>query len=148
MNTIYCHRDQFGYPLYVGCTSNLSARTSQHKSKAPWWPLVDTVEVLDTIEDPREASHVEAEYIRDLDARYNVVRSPSLNIGKKPVTHGTQRLADLLLGRPVIDWATERRTAGKSWRQISLELRDLHNLDVTYETLRSWCLAETTEVAP
>lgn len=53
----------------------------------------------------------------------------------------TQRLADLLLGRPVIDWATERRTAGKSWRQISLELRDLHNLDVTYETLRSWCLA-------
>lgn len=57
----------------------------------------------------------------------------------------TQRLADLLLDEPVIDWATALRADGWSWGKISNELYARHNLHVTAETLRTWVL--TTEVA-
>jgi len=52
----------------------------------------------------------------------------------------THRYADVLLERPLAELVAERRSAGVSWRRISLELRDATNgeIDVTYETLRSW----------
>jgi hypothetical protein len=57
----------------------------------------------------------------------------------------TQRLASLLLNRPLAEYITERREAGRSWRLIA---RDLHQetdgqVDVTAETLRGW--SGTTE---
>lgn len=53
----------------------------------------------------------------------------------------TRRLADLLLGRPVEEWISERRLAGRSWRLIERDLRETTEgeVDVTHETLRSWC---------
>lgn len=50
----------------------------------------------------------------------------------------TQRLADSLLGGGLRAYVRDRRLAGKSWRQISLDLRDDIQVDVTYETLRNW----------
>lgn len=58
-----------------------------------------------------------------------------------------KRLADHLVGG-IDGWIAQRRQAGKSWRVISRELSDLTDgeIDVTYETLRSWA-AEPTEAA-
>ncbi len=54
----------------------------------------------------------------------------------------TARLADILLGDsgPLETFVRERRAAGRSWRQIE---RDLYRatdgeVDVTFETIRSW----------
>lgn len=52
----------------------------------------------------------------------------------------TQRLASILLHRPVSDFIGESRAAGKSWRVISRDLYKATNgqIDVTAETLRGW----------
>lgn len=51
----------------------------------------------------------------------------------------THRLADALLGEGGLEqYVRERRQAGKSWRKITLDLRDDIALDLTYETLRGW----------
>ena len=51
-----------------------------------------------------------------------------------------QRLADVILGRSVDDFVTERREGGKSWRLIARDLYSVTDgqVDVTAETLRSW----------
>ena len=43
-HTVYLHRDAAGKVLYVGCTSNLKARTAHH-SRTGRWADVATVEV-------------------------------------------------------------------------------------------------------
>lgn len=50
----------------------------------------------------------------------------------------TRRLADHLIGGGLEPYVEVRRHAGKSWRRISLELRDEFALDITHETLRNW----------
>ena len=52
----------------------------------------------------------------------------------------TQRLAGVLLGKPVHDWINERRRAGRSWRLIARDLCEATNgqIDVTHEALRRW----------
>ena len=52
----------------------------------------------------------------------------------------TQRLAGLLLGEPVNQWISLRRSNGASWRAIAKELDAATGgqVDVTYETLRGW----------
>ena len=52
----------------------------------------------------------------------------------------THRYADLVLGRPLAEYVTEKRNAGISWRRISLDIRDdtAGQVDITYETLRKW----------
>jgi hypothetical protein len=52
----------------------------------------------------------------------------------------TQRLAGLLLGRPVNQWIAERRAAGRSWRLVARDLYEATNgqIDVTHETVRVW----------
>jgi len=51
-----------------------------------------------------------------------------------------QKLARLLLGRPVDQWIQERRAAGRSWRLITRDLYEATNgqIDVTHETVRAW----------
>jgi hypothetical protein len=51
-----------------------------------------------------------------------------------------QRLATRILDNDVRDYIATRRTDGMSWRRIAAELlRDTDGeIDVTYETLRSW----------
>lgn len=51
------------------------------------------------------------------------------------------RYADSLLPVPLVDYVAEKRAEGKSWRRISLDLRDDTDgeIDVTHETLRTWC---------
>lgn len=52
----------------------------------------------------------------------------------------TQQLATMLLGQSVIDWVAQRRDAGRTWRHVARDLYEQTNgqIDVTYETLRSW----------
>lgn len=61
----------------------------------------------------------------------------------------TQRLATIGLGRDVVEWATERRSADPqpSFRSIATELRELTGVDVTDETMRLWCGAHAERVA-
>jgi len=49
-----------------------------------------------------------------------------------------RRLADTLLEEPVEQWIQRNRDEGKSWRRISLELRDVAQIDVAPSTLISW----------
>ena len=57
----------------------------------------------------------------------------------------THRLADLLLGDdgPLETFVRSRRP--RSWRLIARDLYEATNLDLTYETLRSWFPDEAGE---
>lgn len=52
----------------------------------------------------------------------------------------TQKLADLLLGQSLDDFVLSRRADDRSWRLIARDLYERTNgqVDITYETLRSW----------
>lgn len=58
-----------------------------------------------------------------------------------------QRLADLLLGRPVLDFIAERRADDASYRRIAADLRDATSgeIDVSDVTVRAWHLAAQEE---
>lgn len=57
-----------------------------------------------------------------------------------PSVTATQRLAEVLIGEPVITWCATRRATGASLRAIATELRKATNdqVDVTAETIRAW----------
>ena len=57
-----------------------------------------------------------------------------------------QRLASLLLERPVMDWIADQRTAGRSWLTIANDLRTATDgqVDISHEAVRLW--AEQTTV--
>lgn len=58
------------------------------------------------------------------------------------------RYANLLLGRPVLDFITERRANDLSYRRIALDLRDATDgeIDVSDVTIRAWAMrAQATE---
>jgi hypothetical protein len=38
----------------------------------------------------------------------------------------------------LVAFLENRRAAGKSWRQITLDIRDITGVDVTHESLRAW----------
>lgn len=63
-----------------------------------------------------------------------------------PLTHPRQRLADLILGRPVVEFIAERKANGDSFRKIANDLRDesAGEIDVSDVTIRSWHLAAAT----
>ncbi|MBA2558447.1 MAG: hypothetical protein H0V07_00905 [Propionibacteriales bacterium] len=52
----------------------------------------------------------------------------------------TQALADHLLKQPVEQWIRERRSQGKSYRRIALELRDATKqaIEVSDRTITMW----------
>ena len=56
----------------------------------------------------------------------------------EPTPH--QRMASLLLGKPVDVWIRERRATGRSWRLIARDLYEATGgqVDVTHEALRRW----------
>ncbi|HWH01928.1 MAG TPA: hypothetical protein VNV66_22030 [Pilimelia sp.] len=57
-----------------------------------------------------------------------------------PKPSARQRLADLLLGRPVVDFIGERRADGTHWHSIATALRDATDgeIDVSGEAVRQW----------
>lgn len=61
-----------------------------------------------------------------------------------------QRLATLLLGRPVLDFIAEHRANGASYRAVAAHLRDATSgeIDVSDVTVRAWVLAaaDTTDL--
>lgn len=61
----------------------------------------------------------------------------------------TQRLADLILAEPLEEFVRTRRAQNTSWRLIERDLLAATDgqVDVTYETLRSWYPDETAAVA-
>lgn len=52
----------------------------------------------------------------------------------------TARLAEHLLGEPVANFISSRRAEGHAWRIVARDLYEATGgqIDVTYETLRSW----------
>lgn len=60
-----------------------------------------------------------------------------------PPTPPRQRLADLLLGRPVLEFINERRADDVSYRRIATDLRDATDgeIDVSDVTVRAWHLS-------
>lgn len=66
----------------------------------------------------------------------------------------TRRLADELLrrdereGEGLDRFVLSRRAQNRSWRLISLDLRDVTGLDVTFETLRNWYADSEAPKAP
>lgn len=65
-------------------------------------------------------------------------------------TSPRQRLADLLLGRPVIDLIAEQRIDGKTWPQIRDAIADATQgeIDVTWQAIQQWARnAQTADVA-
>lgn len=50
----------------------------------------------------------------------------------------TQRLADTLLEGQLEQFVRSRRAQGRSWRLISRDLYEATQVDVSYETLRTW----------
>jgi len=50
----------------------------------------------------------------------------------------TRKLLDHLIEGGLEQFAREQRTAGKSWRQISMRINDRFGEDVHPETLRLW----------
>lgn len=61
-----------------------------------------------------------------------------------------QRLADVLLGRPVLDLIAEMRAAGHSWPAIRDHLRDATDgeIDVTWQALQQWHNRANASAAP
>jgi hypothetical protein len=61
------------------------------------------------------------------------------------------RLADLVLAAegPLEAFVRSRREGGRAWRLIARDLYEQtgHQVDLTYETLRSWFPDEPTEAA-
>ena len=62
-------------------------------------------------------------------------------------SHPRQRLASLLLGRPVLDFIAEHRANGASFRTVAAELRDATSgeIDVSDVTVRAWVLASAQQ---
>lgn len=62
----------------------------------------------------------------------------------------THQLADLALGEngPLERFVRERRGQGRAWRLIARDLYERVNIDVTYETLRSWFPEDQTTDEP
>ncbi|MDP4015356.1 MAG: hypothetical protein U0990_11485 [Candidatus Nanopelagicales bacterium] len=52
-----------------------------------------------------------------------------------------QRLAQLLLGTPLDQWLSTKRTSGTPWRAIARDLYTATNgqIDMSHETIRIWC---------
>lgn len=52
----------------------------------------------------------------------------------------SQKLAGMLLGRPVKDYIRERRDLGRSWRLVARDLYDATNgqIDITYQAAKNW----------
>jgi hypothetical protein len=50
------------------------------------------------------------------------------------------------LGEPLADWIAARRP-GKSWRLISREIWEVTGVDVSFEAIRIWAGADSTESA-
>lgn len=53
-----------------------------------------------------------------------------------------RRLAETLLERSLSEYVSYRRLDGKSWREISLDLREDIDLDIHPDTLRVWFTEE------
>lgn len=66
-----------------------------------------------------------------------------------PKQTAKQRLADLILGRPLAEFVAERRASDVSWRRISRELLDSTDgaVDISGESLRSWFCDEEAGAA-
>lgn len=47
-------------------------------------------------------------------------------------------LADIKLGGELEPFVRSRRTEGRPWRLIAIDLRDATGIDITDETLRVW----------
>lgn len=68
---VYRHFDAAGLLLYVGCTANPLARTSNHASQARWFRQVVRIEI-EHFDSDNEAMAAEAEAIRSERPLFNV----------------------------------------------------------------------------
>lgn len=66
-----------------------------------------------------------------------------------PVPTAKQRLADLILGRPLAEFVAERRANDIAWSRIARELRDATDgaVEVSRESLREWFMDDEVGAA-
>lgn len=74
--SVYVCSDAKGDALYVGQTTDIVARTHHHKSKSPWWRDVEVIEVVSMHDEREDGLYAEAEEIRRLRPRHNVMHNP------------------------------------------------------------------------
>jgi len=57
-----------------------------------------------------------------------------------------QKLAGMILGRPVKDYIRDRRAAGRSWRLVARDLYEATNgqIDITYQAAKNWAADKDT----
>ncbi len=57
-----------------------------------------------------------------------------------------QKLAGMILGKPVKDYIRERRALGRSWRLVARDLYEVTNgqIDITYQAAKNWSADEDT----
>lgn len=71
---VYAYRDQHGAPLYIGQSFSIQARHHHHSARSPWFAeSTGTPEVLSVHESKRAALDAEADAIRRLRPRYNIM---------------------------------------------------------------------------
>lgn len=69
---VYIQRDAAGALLYIGQCTDVIARTTAHRSRSAWGPMIQSVELI-ALEDQKKRVSVERELIRALKPMHNVV---------------------------------------------------------------------------
>ena len=57
-----------------------------------------------------------------------------------------QKLAGMILGKPVKDFIRERRALGRSWRLVARDLYEATNgqIDITHQAAQNWAADKDT----
>lgn len=79
---VYWHYDADGRLLYVGMTSDIEARTNQHRYTTRWWHAVERV-VSTRFDDAHKARSVEQSAIESGRPLYNVKHNPDAELARE-----------------------------------------------------------------
>lgn len=85
--TMYESQARIDVPLYVGMTSHLHQRISQHRTQQDWWPLVGLI-VAETFVEKDDAEHAEHMRIRSMRPLFNLAwnrHTPDMEVCKHGV---------------------------------------------------------------
>lgn len=140
-NILYRCRDAEGVLLYVGIARDITQRMQNHKFTSKAW--IDRVVAVETVTFPNytEAHAAEIEAIANEGPLFN--RNHNQAVVQRPHKPSAAALvAEIILGRPLADYVTEKRNAVPKWpwRLIAEQLATDTDgkVEVTHETIRQW----------
>ncbi len=88
--TMYESQRRIKPPLYVGVTSSIYERLSQHRKRQAWWPLVGDIDV-ETFGNKEDAYEAEDRRIYELKPLLNIannLHTPRLEVSSWPTPQG------------------------------------------------------------